>query len=193
MNSLAILPVLYFYVALITSPGYKNLPPSRRPRFDSWVKKFPRRDRLSAPVFLGFPGGSNGKESACNLGQLGSVPRLGRSPGEGPGNPLQYFCLENHHGQRSLAGCSPWGHKESETTKRLSSLTSWYTMWVIFVLVNICLSPVDYKLHQSKNFCLLYYLMDPQCTEHSLTCHRWDDWMASLTQQMWVLTSSGRW
>ena len=45
---------------------------------------------------MGFPGGSDGKESACNAGDLGSVPGSGRSPGEGNGNPLQYSCLENH-------------------------------------------------------------------------------------------------
>ena len=44
---------------------------------------------------LGFPGGSDGKESACNAGDLGSIPGSGRSPGEGNGNPLQYSCLEN--------------------------------------------------------------------------------------------------
>ena len=44
---------------------------------------------------LGFPGGSNGKESTCNAGDLGSIPGLGRSPGEGNGYPLQYSCLEN--------------------------------------------------------------------------------------------------
>ena len=44
---------------------------------------------------LGFPGGSNGKESACSVGDLGSIPGLGRSPGEGKGNPLHYACLEN--------------------------------------------------------------------------------------------------
>jgi len=43
----------------------------------------------------GFPGGSVGKESACNVGDLGSIPGLGRSPGEGNGNPFQYSCLEN--------------------------------------------------------------------------------------------------
>ena len=61
--------------------------------------------------FEGFPGGSNGKESACNAGDLGSIPELGRSPGGGQGNPLQYSCLENPHGQRSLAGYSPWAHR----------------------------------------------------------------------------------
>ena len=44
---------------------------------------------------MSFPGGSDGKESACNEGDPGSVPGLGRSPGEGNGNPLQYSCLEN--------------------------------------------------------------------------------------------------
>ena len=42
-----------------------------------------------------FTGGSDGKESACNVGDPGSIPGLGRSPGEGTGNPLQYSCLEN--------------------------------------------------------------------------------------------------
>ena len=44
---------------------------------------------------MGFPGGSEVKASACNAGDLGSIPGLGRSPGEGNGNPLQYSCLEN--------------------------------------------------------------------------------------------------
>ena len=44
---------------------------------------------------MGFPSGSDGEESTCNVGHLGSIPGLGRSPGEGNGNPLQYSCLEN--------------------------------------------------------------------------------------------------
>ena len=68
----------------------------RRPRFNSWVRKIPwRRDRLPTPVFLGFPGGLAGKESTCIVGDLDSIPGLGRSPGEGKGYPLQYSCLEN--------------------------------------------------------------------------------------------------
>ena len=66
---------------------------------------------------LGFPGGSVRKEFAHKAGDLGSIPELGRSPGGGHGNPLQYSCLENLHGQRSLAGCNPWGRKESDTTE----------------------------------------------------------------------------
>ena len=56
------------------------------------------RDRLPTPVFLGCPGGSDGKESACNAGDLGSIPALGGSPGERHGNPPQYSCLENPYG-----------------------------------------------------------------------------------------------
>ena len=69
----------------------------------------------------GFPGASDGKESACNVGDQGSIPGLGRSLGGGHGNPLQYSCLKNPHGQGSLAGYSPWGHKELDTTERLST------------------------------------------------------------------------
>ena len=71
----------------------------------SCIGKFPwRRDRLPTPVFMGFPGGSDGKESAFNVGDLGLILGLGRSPGGGHGNPLQYSCLENPHGQKTLAG-----------------------------------------------------------------------------------------
>ena len=67
-------------------------------------------------AFGGFPYSSVGKEPTSNAGDLGSIPGLGRPPGEGNGNPLQYSCLENPHGQRSLAGNSPWGRSESDMT-----------------------------------------------------------------------------
>ena len=54
-----------------------------------------RQDRLLTPVFLDLPGGSAGKESAHNAGDLGSIPGMGRLPGEGRGYPLQYSGLEN--------------------------------------------------------------------------------------------------
>ena len=54
-----------------------------------------RKDRLPTPVFLGFPYGSAGKESTCNVGDLGSIPGLGRSMGEGKGYPPQYSGLKN--------------------------------------------------------------------------------------------------
>ena len=70
---------------------------------------------------LGFPGGSQGKESDCNVGDLDSIPGLGKSPGGGNDNPLHYSCLKDPHGQRSLAGYSPQGRKESDTTDWLST------------------------------------------------------------------------
>ena len=71
---------------------------------------------------MGFPGGSDAKESACNAGDLDLIPGLGRrSPGEGHGNPFQYSCPENPHGQRSLVGYSPWGHKDLGMTEQLST------------------------------------------------------------------------
>ena len=62
---------------------------------------------------------SEGKESACNSGDQGSIPGSGRSLGGGHGNPFQYSCLENPHRQRNLAGYSPWGCTESDTTEQL--------------------------------------------------------------------------
>ena len=62
---------------------------------------------------LGFPSGSAGKESACNVRDLGSIPGLGRSPGERNGYPLQYSCLENPMDY-------PWSCRESDTTEQLS-------------------------------------------------------------------------
>ena len=78
-------------------------------------------EQLHLYLHQGFPGASDSKESACNAGDLGLIPRLGRSPEGGHDNPLQYSCLENPHGQRSLAGYSPWGCTELDMTERLST------------------------------------------------------------------------
>ena len=66
---------------------------------------------------MSFPGDSDSKESACNAEYLYSIPGLGRAPGEGNGNSLQVFFPRESHGQRSLAGYNPWGHKESDMTE----------------------------------------------------------------------------
>ena len=95
--------------------------PAKRPQFSSWVRKIPcRREQLPTPVFMGFPGGLAGKESACNAGDSGSIPGLQRSPGEGNGYPLQYSGLENS------MDCIVHGYKESNTTERLSP--SWNSL-----------------------------------------------------------------
>ena len=77
---------------------------------------------LCLPFSTGFPGGSDTKASARNAGEPGSIPGLGRSRGEGNGNPRQYSCLENSmdwEAPQSLVGYSLWGRKESDTTERL--------------------------------------------------------------------------
>ena len=64
----------------------------------------------------GFPGGSGGKESACNAGDVGSISGSGRSPGEGNGNPLQYSCLENFMDRRAWWATVHRVAKELDTT-----------------------------------------------------------------------------
>ena len=86
-------------------------------------EKGPPFCNIPTPILLGFPCGSAGKESSCNAGDLGSTPRLGRSPGEGKGYPLQYSGLEN-----SMDCIVHGGHKESDMTDGLSlsfSTLSW--------------------------------------------------------------------
>ena len=82
------------------------------------LKKTRKGELNTSELKLGYPSGSDGKESACNEGDLNSIPGLGRSPGEGHENPLQYSCLENPCGQKSLKDYSPWGRKESDMTER---------------------------------------------------------------------------
>ena len=77
-------------------------------------------DRLPTPVFWGFPGGSDSKESACNAGDLGSIPGLGISSEEGHGNPLQYSCLERIPMDRGAWQATVHGVAESAMTERLS-------------------------------------------------------------------------
>ena len=79
-----------------------------------------RRDRLTTPVFLGFSGGSAGKESACNAGDLDLIPELGRSPGEGNGYPFQYY-LENSM-DRGAWLATVHGVTESNMTEKLTRL-----------------------------------------------------------------------
>ena len=89
----------------------------------SWVGKIPwRRDRLPTPIFLGFPYGSAGKESACNSRDLGSIP--GKIPWRKERLPTLVFWPGKYHRPYSL-----WGRKESDTTEWLSLfLSRWYKL-----------------------------------------------------------------
>ena len=82
--------------------------------------KWKQEGQLESSWGSDFPGDSGSKVSVCKAGVLGSIPELPRSPGEGNGNPLQYSCLENsmHRGA--------WrGHRESDTTERLTLVLGW--------------------------------------------------------------------
>ena len=116
----------------------KNPPAMQGPWFDSSVGKMCWiSDRLPTPVFLGFPDGSADNESAYNVGDLGSIPGLGISPGEGNSYPFQYSGLENSMGFH-IPPYRPWGRKESDTTERLSLRT---------VMIIISMTKVSWNWH----------------------------------------------
>ena len=92
----------------------------RRCGFHPWVRKIPwRRTCQPTPVFLGFLGDADGKESTCNAGDLGSIPGSGRSSGEGNGSPLQYSCLENSMDRGA------WQATECGVAKSQAWLSNW--------------------------------------------------------------------
>ena len=101
------------------------------------------------------------KKSSYNTGDLGSIPGLERSPGGRHGNPLQYSCLENPHGQRSLAGYCSWGHKEWDTTKWLRTFLCW------FICENNCEMIEDwqswFKNWRAWNSILELFYLFPSC------------------------------
>ena len=98
-----------------------------------WVKKPMQslfwtcfRVNSNISLYLSIPCGSAGEKSACSVGDLGSFPGLGRSPGEGKGYPLQFSGLENSMD-------SPWGHKESDMTEQLSLSLSIPLGWISLI------------------------------------------------------------
>ena len=114
---------------------------------------------------LGFPGGSEVKASACNAGDLGSIPGSGRSPGEGNGNPLQYSCLEN-----PMGGGAWWAtvHGVAKSRTRLSDFTFTSLNWVfayssekkfffVFFFLLLLYSKIwEYVWKDAATFCLFF-------------------------------------
>ena len=128
----------------------------------NWLKKQSQKwahnytygkSRLPTPVFLDFPWSSAGKESTCNVGDLGLIPGLGRSPGEGKGYPLQYYGLEN-----SMGCTSPWGRNESDTTEPLSLSLSWQSWFQLVLPPAQCSSWCT--LHRSQVSWVTIYSLD---------------------------------
>ena len=107
---------------------------------------------LPSPVFLGLPCGSAGKESACNVGDLGSIPGLGRSPGGGGRLTTPVFWPGEFHGLYS-----PWGRKESDTTE-----------WLPLSLYAKCLSREIGRQHNKGDAILFLELV---VQSENITCH----------------------
>ena len=129
----------------------------------SWFGRSPGEGIGYHSSILGFLRDSVGKESACNVGDLGLIPGLGWSPGGGHGNLLQYSCLENPHGHRSLVGYSPQGCKESDMTERLStaqhphSRVGWL-YWMHMPAVDILETFLKYCLPQNFSWFSAKYI-----------------------------------
>ena len=110
--------VCHVIIPSLVAQLVKNPPAMREtPVYNSWIRKISwRRERLPTPVFLGFPGDSDDKESACNAGDLDSIPGLGRCPGEGNAYPIQYSGLENSMERGARQSTVHGGLKELATT-----------------------------------------------------------------------------
>ena len=113
------------------------------------------------PLVLGFPGGSGVKNLAASAGDVSLTPGSGRSAGGGNGNPLQDSCLgtPNPNGQRSLAGYSPWCHKESDTTWRLHNRNNPFSFTFFLFESSLSISFLDPFLRKSLRTSGLDFLL----------------------------------
>ena len=99
---------------------------------------------ISLPIFLGFPGGSEGKQSACNAGDLSSITWVGTIPWRRKWQPTPVFLPGESGGQRSLAGYSPWGHRVGHNWEHISRAP-------IFLLH---FTPRPVQVHRSRRYLL---------------------------------------
>ena len=124
-------------------------------RRGSKVEWFPKSVKLE--LGTGFPGGSD--ECACSARDSGSIPGWGRSPGGGHGNPLQHSCLGKSQRQRTLVSYSPWSHKESDMTERLSHThthTHTHTHKADDGKLSCKISPQSFKFNSQQLFILFH-------------------------------------
>ena len=151
--------IMWYIWGSLVAQLVKNPPAIQETLFNSWVGKIrSRRDMPPTLLSLGFPGGSSGKESACNAGDLGLIPELGRSPGEGKGYPLQYSGLENSMNciVRGVAKSQAWLNViylgkisfHSVLTQFWTSLGHWWLM-----LIMLFTEPPQEPGLPSKNLC----------------------------------------
>ena len=112
-----------------------------------------------------FPWGLDGKESACNAGDSDLIPGSGRSPWRRAWQPTPVFLSGEFHGQKSLAGYSPWGHKELDVTERLS-LT--HSLALVFKTVFNLTHLIQDFTKAAKNSCKVSC---PYCCMDKVSCH----------------------
>ena len=116
---------------------------------------------------MGFPGGSNGKESACNAGNLGLIPRLGRTPGEWNGYPLQYSCLE-YSMDRGAWQATVQGVEKSQTQLNNFHFTSFHRFPPLGIFFSIFQSPKSPSLH--SHYILKRFLLISSSLLHVVKC-----------------------
>ena len=122
----------------------------------SIVLPFPEHPMIRIIQCVGFPGGSVVKNLPASARDTGSIPGWGRSPEGGNGNPLQYSCLENLHGQRSLVGYCPWGRKESDMTEHACTC-----LWLLLSLEGRNYDPVHTHTHAHMKINILQTIIYP--------------------------------
>ena len=127
----------------------KRLLAGRRHWFNSWVRKIPwRRDRLPTPVFMGFPGGSAGKESACNVGEPDSISGFGKIPWSRKWQPTPVFLPGKFH-----------GHKASYEPTGIVGIATHEISWITEILCFCCKSHLKIFFFKAQRgyICLMFH------------------------------------
>ena len=131
---------------------------------------------------MGFPNGTVVKNPFANAGDEGSIPGWGRSPGEGNCNSTPQFLPGKFHGQRSLAGYSPWGHKESDTTEHTHICSCANLQWILIQTQELTASgPGPAPVQTCAN--LRWFLMQTQ--ELTASCPVPARWLTSGLAWLW--------